>query len=181
VRNPPLQHNYAANVALVVLALFPGLINTSAIGLLSPVIGSDLGVVPDAVGRLPLFNDAALAFGALPAADVVRFVDARRYFYVLLGVCAVTSLVSALATIFTVLIVTHILHGLAAGNLFIVMLPPLVTGFGGNRLGSSAGRGAGPGGRRIGRRAACLAHDLRGRGPYLAHHRRARVRNAGQA
>ena len=71
MRNPPLQHNYAANVALVVLALFPGLINTSAIGLLSPVIGSDLGVAPDAVGRL--------------------------------GVCAVTSLVSAPATIFTVL------------------------------------------------------------------------------
>jgi MFS family permease len=138
VRNPPLQHNYAANVALVVLALFPGLINTSAIGLLSPAIGSDLGVVPDAVGRLPLFNDAALAFGALLAADVVRFVDARRYFYVLLGVSAVTSLVSALATNFTVLVVTHILHGLAAGNLFIVMLPPLVTGFGGKRLGSSA-------------------------------------------
>ncbi|MGD0476042.1 MAG: MFS transporter [Candidatus Velthaea sp.] len=138
MRNPPLQHTYAANVALVVLALFPGLINTSAIGLLSPVIGGDLGVTPDAVGRLPLFNDAALAFGALLAADVVRFVDGRRYFYLLLCVSLVTSLVSALATNFTVLVVTHIVHGLAAGNLFIVMLPPLVTGFGGKRLGSSA-------------------------------------------
>jgi MFS family permease len=138
VRNPPLQQNYAANVALVVLALFPGLINTSAIGLLSPVIGSDLGVAPNAVGRLPLFNDAALAFGALLAADVVRFVDGRRYFYWLLGVSLAASLVSALAPNFGVLIAAHVIHGLASGNLFIVMLPPLVTGFGGKRLGSSA-------------------------------------------
>jgi MFS family permease len=138
VRNPPLEHNYAANVALVVLALFPGLINTSAVGLLSPVIGGDLGVAPNAVGRLPLFNDAALAFGALLAADVVRFVDGRRYFYVLLGVSLATSLVSALATNFSVLIAVHVIHGLAGGNLFIVMLPALMTGFGAKRLGSSA-------------------------------------------
>ncbi len=104
MRNPPLEHNYAANVALVVLALFPGLINTSAVGLLSPVIGSDLGVAPDAVGRLPLLNDAALAFGALLAADVVRFVDGRCYFYVLLGVSLATSLVSALTGNFAVLV-----------------------------------------------------------------------------
>jgi predicted MFS family arabinose efflux permease len=121
-----------------VLALFPGLINTSAIGLLSPIIGADLGVSPDAVGRLPLFNDAALAFGALLAADVVRFVDARRFFYLLLGASLVTSAVSALATNFTLLVVAHVVHGLVAGDLFIVMLPPLVTGFGGKRLGSSA-------------------------------------------
>lgn len=138
VRNPPLQHNYAANVTLVVLALFPGLINTSAIGLLSPVIGADLGVRADTIGRLPLFNDAALAFGALMAADVVRFVDGRRFFYWLLAVSLATSLVSANATNFTVLLAAHVVHGLAAGNLFIVMLPPLVTGFGGKRLGSSA-------------------------------------------
>jgi MFS family permease len=138
VRNPPLQHNYAANVALVVLALFPGLINTSAIGLLSPVIGVDLGVKADSVGRLPIFNDAALAFGALMAADVVRFVDGRRFFYVLLSVSLVTSLVSATATNFTLLLIAHVVHGLAGGNLFIVMLPPLITGFGAKRLGSSA-------------------------------------------
>ena len=136
--NPPLEHNYAVNVALVVLALFPGLINTSAIGLLGPVIGADLGVRPDAVGRLPLFNDAALAFGALLAADLVRFFDARRLFYVLLGVSLVTSLVSALTTNFALLVGAHIVHGLVAGNLFIVMLPPLVTGFGAKRLGSTA-------------------------------------------
>lgn len=138
MRNPPLEHNYAANVALVVLALFPGLINTGAIGLLGPVIGGELGVMPDAVGRLPLFNDAALAFGALLAADVVRFVDGRRYFYWLLGASLATSLVSALATNFTVLVTAHVVHGLAAGDLFIVMLPPLLTGFGGKRLKSSA-------------------------------------------
>jgi MFS family permease len=138
VRRPPLEHNYAANAILVVLALFPGLINTSAIGLLSPVIGADLGVAPDAVGRLPLFNDAALAFGALLAADLVRFIDSRRLFYVLLAVSLVTSALSALATNFTLLVAAHVVHGLVAGDLFIVMLPPLVTGFGGRRLGSAA-------------------------------------------
>ncbi len=138
MRNPPLQHNYAANVVLVVLALFPGLINTSAVGLLSPVVGHDLGVSSTAVYRLPLFNDAALAFGALLAADLVRFYDGRRLFYVLLGVSLITSFISATATNFTVLIVAHVVHGLVGGNLFIVMLPPLVTGFGSKRLNSTA-------------------------------------------
>lgn len=138
MRNPPLQHTYAVNVVLVVLALFPGLINTSAVGLLSPIVGQDLGVSSTAVSRLPLFNDAALAFGALLAADLVRFYDGRRLFYVLLGVSLVTSFVSATAHSFTVLIVAHVVHGLVGGNLFIVMLPPLVTGFGSKRLSSSA-------------------------------------------
>jgi hypothetical protein len=41
------------------------LINTSAVVILEPVIGSDLGVTPALAGTLPLLNDAALAFGCL--------------------------------------------------------------------------------------------------------------------
>ncbi len=138
MRQPPLQKSYVANVALVVLALFPGLINTSALSLLSPVVGSDLGIAPDAVGRLPLFNDAALAFGVLLAADLVRFFDARTIAYALVATSLATSVVSAFATTFPLLVIAHAIHGLASGALFIAMLPPLLTGFGSKRLGTSA-------------------------------------------
>ena len=74
---PRLATSYGANVALVVLTLFPGLINTSAIALAAAVIGPDLGVAPDVAASLPLISDAALAFGCILAAELVRRIDGR--------------------------------------------------------------------------------------------------------
>jgi MFS family permease len=130
VDQPRYEKSYPHNVANVVLALFPGLINTSAIAILAPVIGADFGVDPAAVGQLPLLNDAALAFGCLLAAELARRVAGRTLFYWLMSLSLVTSLVSAAAPVFAVLLVAHIVHGLLGGMLFVVMLPPLLTTFG---------------------------------------------------
>src|SRR5665213_542979 len=83
---PRLAKSYAANALLVVLTLFPGLINTSAIALAAPVIGKDLGVAPDAAAGLPLISDAALAFGCLLAAELTRRVSGRTLYFGLHGV-----------------------------------------------------------------------------------------------
>jgi MFS family permease len=135
---PPLAKSYAANVALVVLTLFPGLINTSAIALAAAVIGPDLGVAPDVAASLPLLSDAALAFGCILAAELIRRFESRKLYFWLLGVSLATSLASALAPSFAVLLAAHVLHGLVAGMLFVVVLPPLVIGFGSKKLGASA-------------------------------------------
>ena len=135
---PRLAKSYAANVALVVLTLFPGLINTSAIALAAAVIGPDLGVAPDVAASLPLISDAALAFGCILAAELIRRVESRTLYFWLLGVSLATSLASAVAPSFPVLLAAHVVHGLVAGMLFVVVLPPLVIGFGSKKLGASA-------------------------------------------
>ncbi len=135
---PALAKSYAANVVLVILTLFPGLINTSAIALAAAVIGPDLGVAPDVAASLPLLSDAALAFGCILAAEMIRRADGRTLYFWLLGVSLATSLASALAPSFPVLLAAHVLHGLVAGMLFVVVLPPLVIGFGSKKLPASA-------------------------------------------
>ena len=135
---PRLAKSYAANVVLVVLTLFPGLINTSAIALAAPVIGRDLGVAPDAAAAIPLISDAALAFGCVLAAELTRRVGSRTLYFWLLAVSLVSSLASALAPSFAVLLAAHVTHGLVAGMLFIIVLPPLITNFKSDKLPATA-------------------------------------------
>jgi len=135
---PRLAKSYAANVLLVVLTLFPGLINTSAISLAAPVIGRDLGVAPDAAAAIPLISDAALAFGCILAAELTRRIESRTLYFWLLGVSLVSSLASALAPSFGVLLAAHVAHGLVAGMLFIVVLPPLLINFKSDKLPATA-------------------------------------------
>ncbi|MEA2719338.1 MAG: hypothetical protein QOJ39_1202, partial [Candidatus Eremiobacteraeota bacterium] len=135
---PRLAKSYAANVALVVLTLFPGLINTSAVALAAPVIGRDLGVTPDAAAAIPLISDAALAFGCVLAAELTRRVKSRTLYFWLLGASLVSSLASALAPSFGMLLAAHVVHGLVAGMLFIVVLPPLITNFKSDKLPATA-------------------------------------------
>jgi MFS family permease len=135
---PPLASSYAANVVLVILTLFPGLINTSAIALAAPVIGGDLGVAANVAAALPLLSDAALAFGCVLGAELARRCARRVVYFWLIAVSLATSLASAIAPTFAVLLVAHVVHGLVAGMLFIVILPPLLTSFGGAKLRATA-------------------------------------------
>jgi MFS family permease len=135
---PRLAKSYPANVLLVVLTLFPGLINTSAIALAAPVIGRDLNVPPDVAATIPLISDAALAFGCVLAAELTRRVESRALYFWLIGISVGTSLASALAPAFPVLLAAHIVHGLVSGMLFVVVLPPLLTNFKSDKLGATA-------------------------------------------
>src|ERR1700680_3326374 len=99
-REPRWAKSYPANVVLVVLTVFPGLINTSAIALAAPVIGRDLGVAADAATAIPLISDAALAFGCVLGAELTRRVESRTLYFWLLGGSLASSLASALAPSF---------------------------------------------------------------------------------
>jgi len=101
---PRFAKSYPAHVVLVVLTLFPGLINTSAIALAAPLIGRDLNTAPDAAAVIPLMSDAALAFGCILAAELTRRIDNRTLYFWLLGVSLLSSLASALAPSFGVLL-----------------------------------------------------------------------------
>ncbi|MDB5093072.1 MAG: hypothetical protein JWO85_1173 [Candidatus Eremiobacteraeota bacterium] len=135
---PRLASSYPANVVLVVLTLFPGLINTSAIALAAPVIGGDLGVSARTAATLPLLSDAALAFGCVLGAELMRRCSRHTLYFWLMGASLATSLASAAAPSFGVLLLAHVAHGLVAGMLFLVTLPPLLTTFGSAKLRETA-------------------------------------------
>src|SRR5260370_2085381 len=135
---PRFARSYTANVVLVILTLFPGLINTSAIALAAPVIGGDLGASTSAAAALPLLSDAALAFGCVLGAELTGRCSRRALYFWLLGASLGTSLASAVAPVFGVLVLGEGADGLVAGMLFLVTLPPLLTSFGSAKLRETA-------------------------------------------
>ena len=77
----PLQGNYWLTVALVLLALCPNIIVTTAIELLRPVLATGLHTSKTDLGLSPAFSKAGYAFGAVLAADLFqRFRQRRLYF-----------------------------------------------------------------------------------------------------
>jgi MFS family permease len=135
---PRWAKSYPANVVLVVLTLFRGLFITSAIALAARVIGRVRGGARDAAAALPVISDAALACGCVAGAGVTRRFDSRALYFWLLGVSLASSLASALAPSFGVLLAAHVVHGLVAGMLFIVVLPPLLINFSSEKLPATA-------------------------------------------
>jgi MFS family permease len=125
----PFEHAFPANVILVVLTLFPGLINTSAVNFAATSVARDLHALPSHVSVLVLLNDATLAFGCLLAAELTRRVPNRSLYMTMLIVSAVTSLLSCVAPNLAIFGAAHCLHGLVGGMLFVIALPPLFLNF----------------------------------------------------
>lgn len=137
-KRPPLARSYTAHVVLVILTLFPGLINTSAIALDASIIGNDLHVSASSAAALPLLSDAALAFGCVLAAELTLRFERRSIFVVLLVGSMLSALGSAAAMSFPMILAAHVVHGLVAGMLFVVALPPLLTIFGSAKIRATA-------------------------------------------
>ncbi len=138
VKQPPFEKNYPANVIVVLLALFPGLINTAAFGIAGPAIARDLHASSETIAIVPLLSDALLAFGCILAAEVARRVEGRLTFWWLIVLSIVASAVSAVAPNPIVLLAAQLVHGLAGGMLFINVLPPLLLNFGSKKIGETA-------------------------------------------
>jgi EmrB/QacA subfamily drug resistance transporter len=125
---------YWPAVALVLLAMCPGLINSTATSMLSPSIAASLGTSPTDVSWVELLGNAGYPLGSLLCADLTqRFVN-RSVFLASLTIFAVSSFACAAAPTLTVLIIARIVQGFATGLLDIVAIPPLITGFSVKRL-----------------------------------------------
>jgi DHA2 family multidrug resistance protein-like MFS transporter len=130
------EQSFTANAVLVVLTLFPGLINTSAVNFAAGTIARDLSESPFRVSALVLLNDAALAFGCLLAAELTRRIANRPLYLAMLVVSVAASLGSCLAPNFAFLGAAHFVHGLAGGMLFVTALPPFFVKFAPTRIRS---------------------------------------------
>lgn len=126
---PRFAKNYAVNVALVALTLFPGLIDTEALPLLLDTMARDLHATPQVVQWAGLLGDCALAFGVIVSAALLRRAEQRSVYLCLLVAACVGALLRGFAPNVWLLLAGSVVQEAATGMLFIVALPPLVTSF----------------------------------------------------
>lgn len=141
-RSTPLRTNYGATVALVCLSTCPGLLLTTVFDLLAPVLAGDLGSSVAALGWVQVAGNGALAVGPVAAIDLVQRMSRRHLVLGLLVVAATGGALQAAALDQPMLLIGHVLQGLATGALIVAALPSLLTGFGARRLPLSAGIGS---------------------------------------
>jgi MFS family permease len=141
VNEPPprFAKNYPVNVVLVVLTLFPGLIDSEAIPLLRPTLAGDLHANASLVQWASLAGDAALAFGVIASAALVRRVEQRALFRILLLTQVAGALLHATAGDVVTFAVGNVVQEASTGMLFVVALPQLITSFSAAELRVSAG------------------------------------------
>jgi MFS family permease len=135
---PPLAGNYPAAVAQVLVALSPFIVLSSASLLFTQQMATDLHASIFGVQLAGGLSNAAYAFGAVAAADLIRRLPMFRLYIVIELVFAVGSLLAGLAPNIGMFTVGRVLQGLATGLLLVVALPPLVTRHGAAKVPLSA-------------------------------------------
>ncbi len=127
--NVPWKQAYAPNVGLVILTLFPQLINTAAYPLLAKPIAGDLHISPAEVLNYPLLNEAAFVFGILAGVTFIRHYNVRTVYLSMLATDIAVVLAVSFAPSDIVMSVVNVLAGLLGGIFLMVALPPLFTNF----------------------------------------------------
>ncbi|WP_069816215.1 MFS transporter [Streptomyces sp. TP-A0874] len=134
----PLAGRYPAAVALALLALCPYLVLTTAIPLLRPLLVKDLAASQFDVQLTSGLANAAYAFGAVAAADLIQRLPRRRVYLVCEGGFVISSLLAVVATGIPLFATGMFFQGLFTGMLLVAALPPLITTHGVERLPSTA-------------------------------------------
>lgn len=129
-----LKGSYWPTLIVSLMALSPGFILSAALGLLRPTIAESLGTSPEILSWVSISSNAALALGAVLAADLAQRFGNRPLFVGYQSMFIVGSLIAFASPNLTALILGHTLQGLATGLLLVAALPPLVTGFPAFRL-----------------------------------------------
>lgn len=133
-RRGPLADSYPAAVALVVCALVPFLTLTAALVPLTELIGKDLHLGKAALELTIAMSDAAYAFGTVLAVQFAQHLPARRMLIVYVSAFVVFALLAAWAPARGVFIGAFVGEGLCTSLMLIAAVPPLVTGFGADKM-----------------------------------------------
>jgi predicted MFS family arabinose efflux permease len=130
----PLAASYAAAVALVVCALVPFLLLSSALIPLEQVVGKDVGLGRGAFELTAAMSDAAYAFGTVLAVQLAQHVPARRLLLGYVSAFAVVAALAAWAPTNGVFVAAYVVEGLCTSLMLIAAVPPFVTGFPASRM-----------------------------------------------
>jgi MFS family permease len=133
-----LVGNYPAAVSLVLLALCPFIVLSTASLFITQQVTLDLHTSTFGVQLAEGLSNAGYAFGAVAAADLIQRLPSWRLYVVTEAGFAVGSLLVAVSPVIEVFTVGRVLQGIATGMLLVVALPPLVTKHGAAKVPLSA-------------------------------------------
>jgi MFS family permease len=134
----PLAESYPAAVALVLLALTPFLVLTSATFPLSELIGKQVGLSSAGMEMTTGMANAAYCFGTVAAVQITQLLPARRALVAFSCLFVAASVLTAWAPSPEVFVAGHVSQGLATSLMLIAAAPPLVIGWPKRRLRPSA-------------------------------------------
>lgn len=130
----PLSGSYAAKVAMVLLALCPYIVVTTAATLMRQPLLKDLHTSKTALAMAGGLANACYAFGAVLAALLIKKFSMRPLIVAFEAVFVAGSVLAALAPDTACFTTGRVLEGFATGLMLVVALPPLITRFGAGRL-----------------------------------------------
>ncbi|HEY4096738.1 MAG TPA: MFS transporter, partial [Baekduia sp.] len=134
----PLADRYVGAVLLVLLALTPYLVLTTALAPLQPLIAKDLGLSARTLQLTTGMANAAYAVGAVVAVQIGSRVAPRRMLVLYAALFVAGSVLAAWAPVSGLFIAGHVVQGLATGLMLIGSVPPLVLSWGTDKLRSTA-------------------------------------------
>jgi predicted MFS family arabinose efflux permease len=130
----PLSDSYPTKVAMVLLALCPYIVVTTAMTLMQDPVMKDLHTSKLAMEMASGLANAGYAFGAVLAALLSKKLPPRRLLLAYEALFIAGSIAVAEAPDTTVFTTGRVAEGLATGLMLVAALPPLVTAFGAGKL-----------------------------------------------
>ncbi|HVD57387.1 MAG TPA: MFS transporter [Thermoleophilaceae bacterium] len=138
MRQGPLAGRYPAAAAMVMFALIPYLALSAAIGPVTPLIGRDLHISPQAMSVGSGLANAAYAAGTVMAVYFAQLLRQRRMMILYVSLLVIGSILAAAAQNPAMFFAGHVLQGLCTSLLLIAAVPPLALGFGVEKFRSTA-------------------------------------------
>jgi MFS family permease len=130
----PLEGSYWTTFAIVMIALCPNIVVTTAWTLITKPIGHSLSLGPTGLEVTEGLSNAGYAFGALIGGDLTQRYRQRPLHLAFQSLFVVASVLCVLAGDWPLFAVGRVLQGLATGFLLVVAIPPLVQRFPAGRL-----------------------------------------------
>jgi MFS family permease len=137
-RNGPLADNYWAAVALVILALTPFLVLTSAVSALNELIAKSVHLSEAELQMTTGMANAAYCFGTVLSIQLITRVRPRRLLVLFVVGFVLASVAAAWAPTAGVFVAGRVLQGFTTAMMLIAAVPPLVIGWPRERLRPTA-------------------------------------------
>jgi MFS family permease len=134
----PLADSYWSAVLLVLLALTPFLVLSSAIFPLKEVLEKGTGLDASGLELTNALANAAYCFGTVLAVQLLQRLPARRLLLAFAAIFLITSILAAWAPTPGLFAAGHVVQGLATSLMLIAAVPPLITGWKVERLRPTA-------------------------------------------
>jgi MFS family permease len=134
----PLADSYWAAVVLVLVALTPYLVLSSAVFPLQETLAKGTGLSESALDMTNGMANAAYCFGTVAAVQMLQRLPGRRLLLLFATLFTIGSVLAAWAPVGGLFSAGRVLQGLSTSLMLIAAVPPLVTGWPAGRMRPTA-------------------------------------------